>query len=465
MYAEQIIKQWGEDNRLRAASMTDEPAFYRNLEQALDTRRQAQYFLNGKPRWDDSVADFTTGDFLSLARTGKLREAFLQELADNPDFEPGPSGSRLQYGNYPYIVQTEQEIAEFHNAETALIVNSTYAANLGVLSSVPLPGDAIVYDELVHASSHEGFRLSSAEHLVPFRHNDPDGLREVLSQLKSEHAAFAAGTQSVLICVESVYSMDATIVALQELVQVAKEVFPLGNAQFIMDEAHSAGVLGDKGRGLVSLLGLEKDIAIRIHATSKALGSVGGVVMCNKTVRHMMLNHARSLTFSCAPSFPMVASMRASIKLLRSGATVEAQERIQSNVKRLLHGLTTHPVWDEANDEGIISMPTLEDWESRPFQTQIVPLRTRPRHELFLFYHLIMNNINAYPIAYPVVPKGKSRVRLVVHAHNTPEEVDRVIAAVCGWAEEMLEIERGESEHELPKAARQAYAMQRALQT
>jgi 8-amino-7-oxononanoate synthase len=275
-YAEQIIKQWGEDNRLRAASMANEPAFYRNLEQALDTRRQAQYFLNGKPRWDASVADFTTGDFLSLSRCGKLRDAFLEELHQNPDFEPGASGSRLQYGNYAYILETEREIAEFHDAETALIVNSTYAANLGVLSSVPLPGDAIVYDELVHASSHEGFRLSSAAHLLPFRHNDPDGLREVLSRLKTEHVDFGTGTQSILICVESIYSMDGDVAALEELVQVAKEVIHLGNAQFIMDEAHSAGVLGDRGRGLVSQLGLDKEIAIRIHATSKALGSVGG---------------------------------------------------------------------------------------------------------------------------------------------------------------------------------------------
>ncbi|KAI5927659.1 pyridoxal phosphate-dependent transferase [Camillea tinctor] len=172
-------------------------------------------------------------------------------------------------------IYVKQEIADFHGAETAYIAPSTYVANMAVLASVPLPGDSIVYDELIHASSHEGFRLSLAEHTIPFHHNDPDGLREVLDHLKTQHPGFEAGTRSVLICVESIYSMDGDLCQLQELVQTVEEEFPLGNAQFIMDEAHSIRVIGDRGRGLVSMLGLEKSIAIRIHATSKAVGSVG----------------------------------------------------------------------------------------------------------------------------------------------------------------------------------------------
>jgi 8-amino-7-oxononanoate synthase len=109
-----------------------------------------------------------------------------------------------------------------------------------------LPGDAIVYDEAVHASTHEGMKLSLAENRLSFRHNDSDSLREVLSSLKESHTAFASGSFSILIAVESVYSMDGDICPLEELVQVAKELFPLGNAQFIIDEAHSNGGL-DRG--------------------------------------------------------------------------------------------------------------------------------------------------------------------------------------------------------------------------
>jgi 8-amino-7-oxononanoate synthase len=149
-------------------------------------------------------------------------------------------------------------------------------ANAGAVAAVPLLGDALVYDDAVHASTHEGMKLTLASHQLSFRHNDPDSLREVLTSLKESHAAFAAGTSSILIAVESVYSMDGDICPLNELVQVAKELFPLGNAQFIIDEAHSNGVIGPKGAGFVNMLGLEKEIAIRIHMCSKALGSTGG---------------------------------------------------------------------------------------------------------------------------------------------------------------------------------------------
>ncbi|KAI1859875.1 hypothetical protein JX265_010324 [Neoarthrinium moseri] len=463
MYSDTILKQWCDEHRLRGPSVKNEPAFYQNLERALDSRRQAHNLVSLKPRWDETVADFTSADFLSLTRTGRLREAFLAELALHPDFELGASGSRAQYGNYTYINQVEQEIADFHGAETAFITPSTYAANLGVLSSVPLPGDAIVYDELIHASSHEGFRLSLAEQTVPFSHNDPEGLREVLVRLKKEQPAFEAGSRSVLICVESIYSMDGDICQLQDLVRTAEEEFPLGNAQFIMDEAHSIGVIGDKGRGLVSMLGLEKSIAIRIHAVSKAIGALGGVIMGNKTVRAMIVNNARSLTYSCAPSFPMVASIRAGYRLLISGETQQPQERIQQNVKHLLELLTSDPIIDDARDEGILWIPHIEDWEQRDVQTHIVPLCTRSRHELFLFFHLLTNNFNAYPFSFPVVPKGQSRVRLVIHAHNTVEQIEKLACVISDWAAEMLDIENGESDKQLPDAARQLYAMQDAL--
>lgn len=279
MYAEDLIKTWAEEHHIRGPSMKNKPAFYRNLEQSLDSLRQDQSLKGLKPRWDETVADFTTCDFLSLSRSGRVREAFLAELASHPDFDLGAGGSRIQYGNYSYLNQVEQEIAEFHGTETVYITQSGFAANVGVLSGVPLPKDAIVYDELVHASTHEGLHLSLAEHKLPFRHNDPEAFRDVLISLKDQEPEFEAGTRSVLVCVESIYSMDGDVCQLEEFLQVVKEEFPLGNAQFLVDEAHSLGVIGDKGRGLVSLLGLEKEIAIRIHVASKALGSVGGMVL------------------------------------------------------------------------------------------------------------------------------------------------------------------------------------------
>lgn len=276
MYADLLIKTWTEENHPRGPTVKEGPAFYRNLERVLDARRQDQSLLGLKPRWGDDVADFSTCDILSLSRSGRVRDGFLAELAKHPDFHLGAAGSRLQFGNYEYLNQVEKEIAEFHGVETVYMTTSGFAANVSVLSGVPLPGDAIVYDELVHASSHEGFHLSLAEHKIPFRHNDPDALRDVLLGLKNSQPDFQKGTRSILVCLESVYSMDGDVCPLREFVQVVKDEFPLGNAQLVVDEAHSLGIIGDRGRGLVSALGLEKEIAIRIHVASKSLGSVGG---------------------------------------------------------------------------------------------------------------------------------------------------------------------------------------------
>jgi 8-amino-7-oxononanoate synthase len=132
-------------------------------------------------------------------------------------------------------------------------------------------------------------------------------------------------------------------------------------------------------------------------------------------------------------------------------------------VRHFFRTITSNPIWEETSEERILWIPLLEGWERRPFQTHIVSLRTRPRHEQFLFLQLLLNKMNSYPMAFPVVPKGKSRVRIVIHAHNTLEQIDALVSVVCEWAREMLEIEHGKTENVVPGAARRVYAAQAAL--
>ncbi|KAL6890032.1 8-amino-7-oxononanoate synthase [Trichoderma evansii] len=459
-YADRLLTSWRQDLKLQAPAMKDQPAFYRNLEQAMDLGRAALNLCVAKPRWDASVIDLTSSDFLSFNRSGRIREAFLEELHKHDNYELSAAGSRVQYGNYDYLIQVEQEIAKFHGSEAAYIAHSGFMANAGCMASIPLSGDAIVYDDSVHASCYEGMKLSLASNQVSFRHNDPDSLREVLSSLKESYTAFATGTSSILIAIESTYSMDGDICPLDELVQVAKELFPLGNAQFIIDEAHSSGMMGPKGAGLVQKLGLEKEIAIRVHMCSKALGSTGGVILCNKTIRDRLVSSARFAIYSGAPSFPMVASIRAGYRLLENGESAPRIEALRNSVTHFFKTLTSHPVWDDAVDAGILNVPLAEDYETNEDLTHIVPVLTRPKHELYLFFHLLTRNINAYPISFPVVPKGKSRVRLVWHTHNTIDQAEKVANAICEWAQEMLDIEDGKTDNDLPSAARQVFAMQ-----
>lgn len=276
MYYESVLQAMLTAQDPRGPTMKKEPAFYRRLEEAMDVHRRQRSLMCLKPRWDSTVVDFTTSDFLSLNRTGRIRDAFYQELQLRGSFELGASGSRVQYGNCDYLLEVEREIAAFHRAETAFVCHSGFFANVGILEGVPQPGDAIVFDEFSHASTRLGLKVTLAAHKLEFKHNSLDSFREVLTSLKSKYRGFATGEKSILICVESIYSMEGDICPLREMVTIAKELYPNGSAQFVIDEAHSAGVLGPNGAGLVSLLGMEEDIAIRVHVCSKALSSTGG---------------------------------------------------------------------------------------------------------------------------------------------------------------------------------------------
>ncbi|KAI2607022.1 putative aminotransferase [Hypoxylon fragiforme] len=414
-----------------------------------------------KSTWKTGEAiDFCSNDLLSLGSTGRLRAEFLEELARNPNFLLYAGGSRLMDGNYDYIEQVEQEIADFHGSEAALIVNSGYEANGAIFSSIPRPGDAIVFDELVHASAHDGMAHCLSLCKMPFRHNDVDAFREVLSSVVDSQPQIRDGSRSVLVAVESIYSMDGDVCPLEEMIDIANEICPKGNAVFIVDEAHATGIVGPKGAGLVSALGIQDKIAIRLHTFGKALASTGAVILGNHTVRISLLNFARSVIYTTAPSFPSVAGIRSAYNLLKAGALQESQDKIQHLVKHFLTTITANEVWDEANDKGILSIPLSENFEAREFLTHIVPVWTRQRYNYWLVFHLQLAKFSAFPIDYPIVPKGQSRIRLMFHAANSEAEVEALANCICDWAKEMMEIEKaGQEKSRVPKAAQVIYAM------
>jgi len=223
------------------------------------------------------AADFCSGDIPGLARSDARRAAFLAELARHPDFYMGSSGVRLMDGNSTYLEQAEGDIAAFHGAEDGLLVGSAFEANVAVWTALPRPGDVIVYDALVHASTHEGVKQSLAMDSVEFSHNDVQDFRRVLLEVLESHRLVRQGKRSILVAVESIYSMDGDVCPLQELVEAAHKVSEgHGNIQFVVDEAHSIGVVGPKGAGLVCELGLQKDIAVVVHSYGKAIAATGG---------------------------------------------------------------------------------------------------------------------------------------------------------------------------------------------
>jgi len=224
-----------------------------------------------------NTTDFSSNDFLSLSTSFNLKQEYIKELSNSPDFHLGSGGSRLLDGNSAYAENLERTIAEFHNAPSALLFNSGFDANSGFFACVPQPGDVVLYDEFIHASVHEGMRLSRAGTRVSFAHNSVPDLRRKLSEILGRDEAVCLGTRSVFVAVESLYSMDGDLAPLVEIVEALERMLPRGNGYLVVDEAHSNGIYGEKGRGIVCGLGLEKKVFARLHTFGKALACNGGM--------------------------------------------------------------------------------------------------------------------------------------------------------------------------------------------
>jgi 8-amino-7-oxononanoate synthase len=251
-----------------------------SFQQALD-RREAKLARRRLTVLSPSAADFSSNDFLSLSTSSLLKSRYLRKVdtcfssPNSPGL--GSGGSRLLDGNSSFAEELEQFIASFHDAADGLLFNSGFDANVGVFSCVPQPGDAIVYDELIHASVHEGMRLSRAARKVQFKHNSVDDLNSVLQSLMKEDLSIADGNRNVFIAVESLYSMDGDVAPLKEIIQTMRTLVAHGNAYLIVDEAHATGVFGPKGAGVVQEQGVQKDVFLRTHTFGKALARQGGM--------------------------------------------------------------------------------------------------------------------------------------------------------------------------------------------
>ena len=206
--------------------------------------------------------DFTSNDYLGLAQSQELADAIVRALARGVPV--GAGGSRLLRGNHPEHEALEDEAAQFFGAETALFFGGGFIANTALLATLPSRGDLIVYDELIHASAHDGMRLSKAD-AVAARHNDPQSVEDAIIAWRA-----AGATGQPWIVVESLYSMDGDRAPLDDLAAIALR----HDAMLIIDEAHATGVFGPDGRGLAAHLEGSANV-ITLHTCGKALGVMG----------------------------------------------------------------------------------------------------------------------------------------------------------------------------------------------
>ncbi|HEY4062175.1 MAG TPA: 8-amino-7-oxononanoate synthase [Puia sp.] len=370
------------------------------LDRKLNERRTQNAFR--QLRLPDGKTDFCSNDYLGIATRGLIETAWASpdrrsSAKPVPASLPagdshGSGGSRLLAGNYPLIEETEKSLASFHQAAAGLIFNSGYDANLGVLSSVPQRGDSILYDQLSHASIRDGIRLSFAQSFS-FLHNDTTDLEKKLRT--------ATGNRFVVI--ESVYSMDGDQAPLPEIVALCREY----GAHLIVDEAHATGVIGTKGEGLVQAKGLQNECFARIHTFGKAVGCHGAIVLGSDRLRDYLVNFSRALIYTTALPAASIRAIRTAYELFPQ---LQAErEQLQKLIDRFQQ-----------------TSMAFEKLESRtPIQGVIVPGNEAVRE---VAARLQASGLDIRPILYPTVPKGGERLRIVLHAFNTMEELDRVIA-------------------------------------
>jgi len=369
--------------------------------------------------------DFVSNDYLGMARNQSLHQQFLDKLGQEPsalDDEDvalmGSTGSRLLAGHGSECDGLEQFLAKFHNSEAALVFNSGFDANSGFFACVPQPGDAIVYDELIHASVHDGFKHTRATALRAFKHNSPADLKAALVAVRQVKACVNG---HVFVSVESLYSMDGDLAPLQEFLSVLDE-FP--NCHLIVDEAHATGVYGPEGRGWVAECGLEHRVFARLHTFGKALGSHGACIVGPRVLCNYLVNYCRPLIYSTALPRHSLVAIRCSYEFLRLHAQ-ELQTTLFKLISHFNSGMSARLLQSEAIERGVLLLPS-----SSPVQGVIVPGNAIVSN---LASYLQSKGFNVRPIRSPTVPVGKERIRVCIHAHNTFDQLDGLIASIGEW--------------------------------
>lgn len=369
-----------------------------NLDQRMQLwldRRQANNALR-KPVYNSSLIDFCSNDYLGLARSQILQQQI--RVAAKAYTKLGATGSRLLTGHHPLISEIEQQLANFHCAESTLLFNSGYDANLGLLACLPRRRDLILYDNLVHASIHDGMRMSSASSLA-FGHNDIEMLERLLQKNQDSY-------ENIFVLAESVYSMDGDAAPLEAIAGLCKEY----EAYLIVDEAHATGVFGDRGEGLVVQLGLENQVFARLHTFGKAMGVHGAVLAGSKLLTSYLFNYARSLIYTTALPMHSLVSIQ------------QAYQLLEKNGKEWIAQLREKINWFRLQTQQISGFK-LMDSESA-IQSVLVAGNQQARNAASL---LQQNGLDVRAILSPTVPAGSERLRICLHLFNSREDLQKLL--------------------------------------
>lgn len=340
------------------------------------------------------VVNLSSNNYLGLANHPKLREAARRAV---DTYGAGSASVRTIAGTMSLHTELERRLAAFKRTEAALVYQSGFTANSGTVSAILGREDVIISDELNHASIIDGSRLSRATIKI-YPHKDVAAMRRLLEESKD--------ARRILVITDGVFSMDGDIAPLPDIVEVAKKY----GAIVMVDDAHASGVLGENGRGTVDHFGLHGQVDIQIGTLSKAIGVLGGYVAGPQVLIDYLVQRARPFLFSTSHPPAVTAACLAALDIL---------EQDDSLIKRL---------WDNARcfKEGLAEL----GFDVSGSETPIIPVIVGDGAKAMqLSDRLFEEGVFAQGIAYPTVPRGKARVRTIVTAAHSREDLDRALAA------------------------------------
>ncbi len=360
------------------------------LDQALQEKLndRIQHGLYRKLNVYEDKIDFCSNDYLGFSKI------LSSENAQHIYIQNGATGSRLISGNSFLAEQTEQLIADFHGKESALIFNSGYSANLGLLSCLAQKGDTYIVDEYIHASIMDGARLSYANK-YKFKHNNVVDLEKKL--------ATAQGKKFVVV--ESIYSMDGDEAPLEAIVNVCEKY----QAYLIVDEAHATGLYGPKGEGIVAANNLQDKVYAIIYTFGKALGLHGAAIVCNQILKEYLINFSRPFIYTTALPPSLYIQLQKAYQLL------------PQLDRKILFDLIYY-------FKQQLSQTTFRFIESQSQIQGLIVGNSKQAHELSNY--LLQKGIYAKSIVSPTVAIGSERLRICLHMFNTKTDIDLLVQEI-----------------------------------
>ena len=339
------------------------------------------------------VLNFCANNYLGLANNSKMKEAAKKAI---DEFGVGPAAVRSIAGTMTLHLELEKRLAEFKQVEDALSFQSGFNANLAVIPALMGREDVIFSDELNHASIIDGCRLSRAK-VVRFKHRDADSLREAIEGETQYRRR--------LIITDGVFSMDGDIAPLDKLADIADE----HGIALMTDDAHGEGVLGRGGRGIVDHFDLHGRVDIEVGTLSKAFGVMGGYVAGKRRVVEWLRQHGRPFLFSSAVTPADVAACIAAVDLLEE--STELVDRLWENTR-----------YFKAEMQKL-------GFDTGQSETPITPVMLGEAPLAFQFSERLFDEgLFAMALGFPTVPRGKARIRVMLSASHSQDDLDQALS-------------------------------------